>query len=149
MPVCRPGLRAQYFSCLTDIFSKSGSHVYHAYSWYQLFMLSAKLNKGLTIEDKGSMGSAVLLATLAIDPYDRKGPVRCPPNSVLLLSVVPVYRSIFLLPANTQTAWSARCCWQCWGAIDPYDRKGPYAAPQLLPNILLLSLCLDRESYEY
>ena len=71
----KPNLRAQYFSCLTQIFSKSGSHCYHAYSWYQLYCLSSKLSKNLTQSDKAHMASAVLLATLAIDPYDRKGPV--------------------------------------------------------------------------
>jgi hypothetical protein len=68
-------LRAQYFSCLTRIFSKSGSHCYHAYSWYQLFLLALK-NKALTASDRQHLASAVLLSTLAIDPYDRRGPVR-------------------------------------------------------------------------
>lgn len=72
----KPNLRAQYFSCLTQIFSKSGSHCYHAYSWYQLYSLSAKLSKSLAPADKSNMAAAVLLSTLAIDPYDRKGPVR-------------------------------------------------------------------------
>lgn len=70
----KPGLRAQYFACLTDVFSKSGSHVYHAYSWFQLFSLSAKLNKNLSPDDRAQMASAVLLSTLSIEPYDRKGP---------------------------------------------------------------------------
>jgi translation initiation factor 3 subunit A len=77
----KPNLRAQYFSCLTQIFSKSGSHCYHAYSWYQLYSLSSKLSKNLTASDRAQMASAVLLATLAIDPYDRKGPVCAPSNS--------------------------------------------------------------------
>ena len=68
-------LRAQYYSCLTRIFSKSGSHCYHAYSWYQLYLLAQK-NAGLTESDRQQLAAAVLLSTLAIEPYDRRGPVR-------------------------------------------------------------------------
>jgi hypothetical protein len=103
-------LRAQYFSCLTQIFSKSGSHCYHAYSWYQLYLLS---KKGLDLKDSDQqhLASAVLLSTLAIEPYDRRGPVRfcflftitCPKNVQQLLSLLPPNISTTHIPGTSST----------------------------------------------
>jgi hypothetical protein len=92
-------LRAQYFSCLTRIFSKSGSHCYHAYSWYQLYLLAVK-SKALPEADRQHLASAVLLSTLAIEPYDRRGPVRCHVCPYLKCAVVRggnCFRAVCLL----------------------------------------------------
>jgi len=48
-----------YYSRLTQIFSVSGAHLYHAYSWYKLYTYSRTYNKGLTPDDLAMMAVSV------------------------------------------------------------------------------------------
>ncbi|GAQ81367.1 eukaryotic translation initiation factor eIF-3 subunit A [Klebsormidium nitens] len=70
--VPKPQLMAAYYAKLTKIFQVAGSHLYHAYTWYKLYNLQRNYNKNLTAKDQQLMASAVVLATLAIEPFDRK-----------------------------------------------------------------------------
>lgn len=65
-------MMAIYYAKLTKIFWVSDSHLYHAYAWYKLYNLQKSYNKNLTQKDLQLMASSVLLATLAVTPYDRK-----------------------------------------------------------------------------
>ncbi|BBN07287.1 translation initiation factor 3 subunit A [Marchantia polymorpha subsp. ruderalis] len=68
----KPQMMAIYYAKLTKIFWVSDSHLYHAYAWYKLYNLQKSYNKNLTQKDLQLMASSVLLATLAVTPYDRK-----------------------------------------------------------------------------
>ncbi|KAL2628888.1 hypothetical protein R1flu_013574 [Riccia fluitans] len=68
----KPQMMAIYYAKLTKIFWVSESHLYHAYAWYKLYNLQKSYNKNLTQKDLQLMASSVLLATLAVTPYDRK-----------------------------------------------------------------------------
>ncbi len=68
----KPQMMAIYYAKLTKIFWVSDSHLYHAYAWYKLYNLQKSYNKNLTAKDLQLMASSVLLATLAVTPYDRK-----------------------------------------------------------------------------
>jgi translation initiation factor 3 subunit A len=68
----KPQMMAIYYAKLTKIFWVADSHLYHAYAWYKLYNLQKSYNKNLTAKDLQLMASSVLLATLAITPYDRK-----------------------------------------------------------------------------
>ena len=65
-------MMAVYYAKLTQIYWVSDSLLYHAYAWYKLYNLQKSYNKNLTAKDLQLMASSVLLATLAITPYDSK-----------------------------------------------------------------------------
>ncbi len=68
----KPQMMAIYYAKLTKIFWVADSHLYHAYAWYNLYNLQRSYNKNLTAKDLQLMASSVLLATLAVTPYDCK-----------------------------------------------------------------------------
>eukprot|EP00850_Spirogloea_muscicola_P018491 SM000170S02663 [mRNA] locus=s170:22229:27800:- [translate_table: standard] len=68
----KPQMMAIYYAKLTKIFWMSESYLYHAYAWYKLYNLQKSYNKNWTGKDMQLMASSVLLATLAIIPYDQK-----------------------------------------------------------------------------
>lgn len=68
----KPQMMAVYYAKLTLIYWVSDNHLYHAYAWYKLYNLQKSYNKNLTAKDLQLMASAVVLATLAVPPYDRK-----------------------------------------------------------------------------
>ena len=68
----KPQLMAVFYAKLTQIYWVSDSHLYHAYAWYKLYNLQKSYNKNLTAKDLQLMASSVLLATLAVTPFDRK-----------------------------------------------------------------------------
>jgi translation initiation factor 3 subunit A len=68
----KPQMMAIYYAKLTQIYWVSDSHLYHAYAWYKLYNLQKSYNKNLTAKDMQLMASSVVLATLAVTPYDRK-----------------------------------------------------------------------------
>lgn len=68
----KPQMMAVYYAKLTQIYWVSDSHLYHAYAWYKLYNLQKSYNKNLTAKDLQLMASSVVLATLAVAPYDRK-----------------------------------------------------------------------------
>ena len=68
----KPQMMALYYAKLTQIFWMSESHLYHAYAWYRLYTLQKSYNKNLKEKDLQLMASSVLLATLAIPPYDKR-----------------------------------------------------------------------------
>jgi translation initiation factor 3 subunit A len=68
----KPQMMAIYYAKLTKIFWVADSHLYHAYAWYKLYNLQRSYNKNLTAKDLQLMASSVLLATLAVTPYDCK-----------------------------------------------------------------------------
>jgi translation initiation factor 3 subunit A len=68
----KPQMMAVYYAKLTQIYWVSDSHLYHAYAWYKLYNLQKSYNKNLTAKDLQLMASSVVLATLAVPPYDRK-----------------------------------------------------------------------------
>ncbi|KAJ4849474.1 Eukaryotic translation initiation factor 3 subunit A [Turnera subulata] len=59
-----------YYAKLTEIFWISSSHLYHAYAWFKLFSLQKSFNKNLTQKDLQMIASSVVLAALAVPPYD-------------------------------------------------------------------------------
>ncbi|KAK9102806.1 hypothetical protein Sjap_020060 [Stephania japonica] len=66
----KPSLMVVYYAKLTEIFWISESHLYHAYSWFRLFTLQKSYNKNLTQKDLQLIASSVVLAALAVTPYD-------------------------------------------------------------------------------
>jgi len=68
----KPQMMAVYYAKLTQIYWVSDSHLFPAYSWYKLYNLQKSYNKNLTQKDLQLMASSVVLATLAVPPYDRK-----------------------------------------------------------------------------
>lgn len=68
----KPQMMAVYYAKLTQIYWMSDNHLYHAYAWYKLYNLQKSYNKNLTAKDLQLMASSVVLATLAVPPYDRK-----------------------------------------------------------------------------
>ncbi|ONK78418.1 uncharacterized protein A4U43_C02F18560 [Asparagus officinalis] len=68
----KPSLMVVYYAKLTEIFWVADSHLYHAYAWLKLFTLQKSYNKNLTQKDLQLIASSVLLAALAVTPYDHK-----------------------------------------------------------------------------
>jgi translation initiation factor 3 subunit A len=68
----KPQMMAIYYAKFMKIFWVSDSHLYHAYAWYKLYNSQKSYNKNLLAKDLQLMASSVLLATLAVTPYDRK-----------------------------------------------------------------------------
>ncbi|WCJ43001.1 Eukaryotic translation initiation factor 3 subunit A [Euphorbia peplus] len=66
----KPSLMVVYYAKLTEIFWISSSHLYHAYSWLKLFTLQKSFNKNLSQKDLQLIASSVVLAALAVPPYD-------------------------------------------------------------------------------
>ncbi|XP_077214480.1 eukaryotic translation initiation factor 3 subunit A-like [Tasmannia lanceolata] len=66
----KPSLLVVYYAKLTEIFWVSESHLYHAYAWLKLFALQKSYNKNLNQKDLQLIASSVLLAALAVPPYD-------------------------------------------------------------------------------
>jgi len=66
----KPQMMAIYYSKLTKIFWVSESHLYHAYTWYKLYILQKSYNKNLTQKHLQLMASSVLLAAISVLPYD-------------------------------------------------------------------------------
>ncbi|KAK9148515.1 hypothetical protein Scep_007272 [Stephania cephalantha] len=66
----KPSMMVVYYAKLTEIFWISESHLYHAYSWFRLFTLQKSYNKNLTQKDLQLIASSVVLAALAVTPYD-------------------------------------------------------------------------------
>ncbi|KAF8071218.1 TIF3A1 [Scenedesmus sp. PABB004] len=64
-------MMATYYSRLTQIFAVSRAYLYHGYAWLKLFNFSRSFNKNLTPADTSMMATSVVLATLAILPYER------------------------------------------------------------------------------
>ncbi|KAI3438410.1 hypothetical protein D9Q98_000841 [Chlorella vulgaris] len=68
----RPGLMATYYAKLTQIFTKSESRLYSAYSWYRLFTFTRLNNKALGGADLSMLASNVVLSSLAVLPYEQQ-----------------------------------------------------------------------------
>ncbi|WVZ72030.1 hypothetical protein U9M48_020550 [Paspalum notatum var. saurae] len=68
----KPSVLVVYYAKLTEIFWISDSHLYHAYAWLKLFNLQKSYNKNLSQKDLQLIASSVLLAGLAVAPYDQK-----------------------------------------------------------------------------
>ncbi|XP_011659071.2 LOW QUALITY PROTEIN: eukaryotic translation initiation factor 3 subunit A [Cucumis sativus] len=68
----KPSLMVVYYVKLTEIFWISDSNLYHAYAWLKLFSLQKSFNKNLSQKDLQLIASSVLLAALAVSPYDSK-----------------------------------------------------------------------------
>ncbi|XP_038894202.1 eukaryotic translation initiation factor 3 subunit A-like [Benincasa hispida] len=68
----KPSLMVVYYVKLTEIFWISDSNLYHAYAWLKLFSLQKSFNKNLSQKDLQLIASSVLLAALAVPPYDSK-----------------------------------------------------------------------------
>ncbi|OAY42365.1 eukaryotic translation initiation factor 3 subunit A [Manihot esculenta] len=66
----KPSLLVVYYAKLTEIFWISSSHLYHAYAWFKLFTLQKSFNKNLSQKDLQLIASSVVLAALAVAPYD-------------------------------------------------------------------------------
>lgn len=66
----KSSLMVVYYAELTEIFWVSGSHLYHAYAWLKLFSLQKNFNKNLNQKDLQMIASSVVLAALAVAPYD-------------------------------------------------------------------------------
>ncbi|ESQ55016.1 hypothetical protein EUTSA_v10026980mg, partial [Eutrema salsugineum] len=58
-----------YYSKLTEIFSISSTHLYHAYAWFKLFSLQKNFNKNLNQMDLQLIASSVVLAALSVPPF--------------------------------------------------------------------------------
>ncbi|MCL7022063.1 hypothetical protein MKW94_015720, partial [Papaver nudicaule] len=67
----KPSLMVVYFAKLTQIFRVSDSQLYNAYAWSKLFSLQKSYNRHLTQKDLQLIASSVVLAALAVTPYDR------------------------------------------------------------------------------
>ena len=68
----KPSLMVVYYVKLTEIFWISDSNLYHAYAWLKLFSLQKSFNKNLSQKDLQLIASSVLLAALAVSPYNSK-----------------------------------------------------------------------------
>uniref|UniRef100_A0A0E0JDF0 Eukaryotic translation initiation factor 3 subunit A n=1 Tax=Oryza punctata TaxID=4537 RepID=A0A0E0JDF0_ORYPU len=68
----KPSVLVVYYAKLTEIFWISDCHLYHAYAWLKLFYLQKSYNKNLSQKDLQLIASSVLLAALAVSPYDHK-----------------------------------------------------------------------------
>lgn len=67
----KPAMMAVYYAKLARVFAVSeGCAVYHAYALWKLYGLSRSFNKNLTPADVRQLASGVLLAALAVPPYD-------------------------------------------------------------------------------
>jgi translation initiation factor 3 subunit A len=67
----KPAMMAVYYAKLARVFAVSeGCAVYHAYALWKLYALSRSYNKNLTGSDVRQLASGVLLAALAVPPYD-------------------------------------------------------------------------------
>ncbi|KAJ6876461.1 eukaryotic translation initiation factor 3 subunit A-like [Populus alba x Populus x berolinensis] len=66
----KASLMVVYYAKLTEIFWISSSHLYHAYAWLKLFTLQKSFNKNLSQKDLQMIASSVVLAALAVAPYD-------------------------------------------------------------------------------
>eukprot|EP01134_Creolimax_fragrantissima_P001827 CFRG1827T1 len=62
----RPQMMAMYFDKLHAVFWQANNHVFHAYAWHRLFLMSKEQKKNLTEEESSRMATNVLLATLCI-----------------------------------------------------------------------------------
>ncbi len=79
---------ASYYTRLTQIFAVSDSPLYHAFAWLKLFSFSRQHARGLAQSDYQQMGTAVMLAALAILPYDRPAPGARPAGAAASDAVV-------------------------------------------------------------
>ncbi|KAL0534808.1 hypothetical protein IC582_029102 [Cucumis melo] len=68
----KPSLMVVYYVKLTEIFWISDSNLYHAYAWFKLFSIQKSFNKNLSQKDLQLIASSVILAALAVSPYDSK-----------------------------------------------------------------------------
>uniref|UniRef100_A0A2P2L6C7 Eukaryotic translation initiation factor 3 subunit A n=4 Tax=Rhizophora mucronata TaxID=61149 RepID=A0A2P2L6C7_RHIMU len=68
----KPSLMVIYYAKLTEVFWISSSHLYHAYAWLKLFTLQKSFNKNLSQKDLQLIASSVVLASLAVAPYNHK-----------------------------------------------------------------------------
>ena len=66
----KASLMVVYYAKLTDIFWISSSYLYHAYAWLKLFTLQKSFNKNLSQKGLQMILSSVVLAALAVAPYD-------------------------------------------------------------------------------
>ncbi|KAB5529180.1 hypothetical protein DKX38_019261 [Salix brachista] len=66
----KASLMVVYYAKLTEIFWISSSYLYHAYAWLKLFTLQKSFNKNLSQKDLQMIASSVVLAALAVTPYD-------------------------------------------------------------------------------
>lgn len=66
----KSSLMVVYYAKLTEIFWISGNNLYHSYAWYKLFLLQKSFNKNLSQKDLQLIASSVVLAALAVLPYD-------------------------------------------------------------------------------
>lgn len=62
---------ASYYTRLTQIFAVSDSPLYHGFAWLKLFNFARQHARGLVQSDHQQMATSVLLAALAILPYER------------------------------------------------------------------------------
>ncbi|KAF5746717.1 eukaryotic translation initiation factor 3 subunit A [Tripterygium wilfordii] len=67
----KASLMVVYYAKLTEIFWISSSHLYHASAWLKLFTLQKSFNKNLSQKDLQMIASSVVLAALAVIPYDQ------------------------------------------------------------------------------
>ncbi|CAI0404954.1 unnamed protein product [Linum tenue] len=68
----KASLLVVYYAKLTEVFWISSSYLYHAYAWFKLFNLQKSFNKNLSQRDLQLVASAVVLAALAVPPYDAR-----------------------------------------------------------------------------
>ncbi|CAN1784204.1 Eukaryotic translation initiation factor 3 subunit A [Linum perenne] len=68
----KSSLMVVYYAKLTEVFWISSSHLYHAYAWFKLFSLQKSFNKNLSQKDLQLIASAVVLAAIAVAPYDTR-----------------------------------------------------------------------------
>ncbi|CAI0390945.1 unnamed protein product [Linum tenue] len=68
----KASLLVVYYAKLTEVFWISSSYLYHAYAWFKLFSLQKSFNKNLSQRDLQLVASAVVLAALAVPPYDTR-----------------------------------------------------------------------------
>ncbi|CAN0897176.1 Eukaryotic translation initiation factor 3 subunit A [Linum grandiflorum] len=68
----KSSLMVVYYAKLTEVFWISSSHLYHAYAWFKLFSLQKSFNKNLSQKDLQLIASAVVLAALAVTPYETR-----------------------------------------------------------------------------
>jgi translation initiation factor 3 subunit A len=66
----KPSMMSLYYVKLTEIFWISSSHLYHAYSWFKLFLLQKSFHKNLSQKDMELIASAVVLSALSVLPYE-------------------------------------------------------------------------------
>ncbi|CAJ2671942.1 unnamed protein product [Trifolium pratense] len=66
----KPSMMSSYYAKLTEIFWRSSSHLYHAYAWFNLFLLQKSFHKSPSQKDMELIASAVVLSALSVPPYE-------------------------------------------------------------------------------